>query len=70
MAEVIDLLTAAQKQLTKEKSTADLVSAGYAARRRYDERNRSEIVDITPGQPGWTQKLREAANRGGVLRAL
>ena len=70
MAEVIDLLTAAQEKLTAAASTADLVSAGYAARRRYDERNRGDIVGITPGRPQWTQQLREAAHRGGVLRTL
>ena len=70
MAEMIDLLTAAQEKLTAAALMADLVSAGYAARRRYDERNRSDIVGITPGRPQWTQQWREAAHRGGVLRTL
>ncbi|HEY5853083.1 MAG TPA: prephenate dehydrogenase [Aldersonia sp.] len=70
LAETVDLLIAAQEKLAAEASTTELVAAGFAARRRYDERTRTDIVGITPGQPGWIQQLREAANRGGVLRTL
>jgi prephenate dehydrogenase len=68
--ETLEVLNAARLQLAEQRSTVDLVSVGYTARRRYEGTGRTEITGIAPGAPGWVQQLRDAGRTGGVLRSL
>nr|WP_281182115.1 prephenate dehydrogenase [Aldersonia kunmingensis] len=70
LEETITVLSLARTQLADQRSTAELVTAGYDARRRYEAATRTEISGITPGEPGWIDLLRAAGRRGGVLRSL
>ncbi|MGB6072973.1 MAG: prephenate dehydrogenase dimerization domain-containing protein, partial [Rhodococcus sp. (in: high G+C Gram-positive bacteria)] len=67
--EAVHALTAAREELD-EGSTKTLVDAGNAARLQYEQHQRFEITDITPGEPGWREKLQDAGRRGGVVRQI
>ncbi|WP_279393494.1 prephenate dehydrogenase [Rhodococcus sp. ARC_M5] len=67
--EALAALTAAREELN-EGSTKTLVDAGNAARLQYEQHQRFEINDITPGEPGWREKLQDAGRRGGVVRQI
>ncbi|OZC58244.1 prephenate dehydrogenase [Rhodococcus sp. 06-470-2] len=67
--EALDALTAAREELD-EGSTKSLVEAGNTARLQYEQHQRFEITDITPGEPGWREKLQDAGRRGGVVRQI
>ena len=67
--EALETLAAARKALADETSTATLVDAGHEARKRYEHHERWEITGITPGEPDWLERLRDAGRRGGVLPA-
>ena len=67
--EAMDTLSAARAELD-EASTKALVDAGHAARLQYEQHERFEIAGITPGEPGWREKMRAAGRRGGVVRQI
>ncbi|OZE81297.1 prephenate dehydrogenase [Rhodococcus sp. 15-649-2-2] len=67
--EAMHALTAAREELDRN-STKTLVDAGNAARLQYEQHQRFEITDITPGAPGWREKLQDAGRRGGVVRQI
>ncbi|MEK8069639.1 prephenate dehydrogenase [Rhodococcus sp. EXRC-4A-4] len=67
--EALAALTAAREELD-EGSTKTLVDAGNAARLQYEQHQRFEITDITPGEPGWREELQDAGRRGGVVRQI
>ncbi|OZF33384.1 prephenate dehydrogenase [Rhodococcus sp. 14-2496-1d] len=67
--EALDALTAAREELD-EGSTKSLVEAGNTARLQYEQHQRFEITDVTPGEPGWREKLQDAGRRGGVVRQI
>nr|WP_256989321.1 prephenate dehydrogenase [Rhodococcus sp. 05-2254-6] len=67
--EALHALTAARQELD-ENSTKTLVDAGNTARLQYEQHQRFEITDITPGEPGWREKLQDAGRRGGVVRQI
>jgi prephenate dehydrogenase len=47
------------------------VSAGHAARLRYDEQLQWwEITDVVVGSPSWQGDLVDAGRRGGVVQRL
>lgn len=65
----IALLTAARDGLASTGSVADLVTAGHAARMRYDDFERPQIDGVTLGEDGWRDALAAAGRAGGVLRS-
>lgn len=67
--EALHALAAARTELD-DGSTKTLVDAGNEARLRYEEHQRFEIIDITPGEPGWREALQDAGRRGGVVRQI
>ncbi|WP_411567384.1 prephenate dehydrogenase [Rhodococcus sp. IEGM 1370] len=67
--EALHALTEAREELD-ENSTKTLVDAGNAARLQYEQHQRFEITDITPGEPGWRERLQDAGRRGGVVRQI
>ena len=64
------LLRRAREELADETSTRTLVTEGHRARTRYEEHERFDITDVTPGDPGWLADLRAAGRRGGVIRQI
>ena len=64
----IALLAQARDSLAAEGSVADLVEAGHAARTRYDNFPRSEIVTTVIGADNWREELAAAGRAGGVIR--
>ncbi len=68
--DALRLLGAARDSLAAEGTLGELVDAGYSERARYDDLQRWEITGIRPGDHDWLEKLREAGQRGGVLRTL
>ncbi|WP_420030409.1 prephenate dehydrogenase [Rhodococcus ruber] len=67
--EAMHALSAARTELD-DGSTKTLVDAGNAARMQYEQHQRFEITDVTPGEPGWREKLQDAGRRGGVVRQI
>nr|WP_086000238.1 prephenate dehydrogenase [Rhodococcus sp. AW25M09] len=67
--EALHALTAARRELD-DSSTETLVDAGNTARLQYEQHERFEITDITPGEPGWREKMQDAGRRGGVVRQI
>ena len=65
----IDLLTEARESLAHNKSVAELVEAGHAARTRYDSFSRPEIVTVFVGEENWRQELAAEGRAGGVIRS-
>lgn len=68
--DALALLTRAREELVTERSTKTLVTAGHAARTLYEQHERFDIIDVEPGEPGWLEKFRAAARRGGVVRQI
>lgn len=68
--ETLQVLSNARSALADAASTEDLVEAGHAARKRYEEARRWAITGIAPGSDDWIERLRDAGRRGGALRAL
>nr|WP_200936548.1 prephenate dehydrogenase [Rhodococcus sp. Leaf278] len=67
--EALAALTQAREELD-QNSTKTLVDAGNAARLQYEQHQRFDITDITPGEPGWREELQNAGRRGGVVRQI
>ena len=63
------LLAAARESLTADGSVAELVNTGHAARTRYDNFPRNEIVTVVVGDDGWRSELAAAGRAGGVIRS-
>lgn len=66
---VIDLLCRARDSLADNNSVAELVEAGHAARTRYDNFPRSDIVTVVIGADNWREELAAAGRAGGVIRS-
>ena len=67
--ETLELLTRAREQLAQQGSVADLVTAGHAARMRYDSASRPDIAGTVIGAAGWRDELAAAGRAGGVIRS-
>ncbi|OKH73309.1 prephenate dehydrogenase [Mycobacterium sp. SWH-M1] len=67
--EALALLTRAREQLAQHGSVAELVTAGHAARVRYDSVSRPDIVGTVIGAAGWREELAAAGRAGGVIRS-
>lgn len=63
-------LSAARDSLASSGSLGPLVDDGNAARRAYEDAASSAgvTVDVTPGAPGWLERLREAGAAGQEVR--
>ncbi|MBU3060295.1 prephenate dehydrogenase [Nocardia sp. NEAU-G5] len=68
--DTLRLLGAARDSLAADGVLGELVDAGYSERARYDTLQRWEITGIRPGDHEWLERLREAGQRGGVIRTL
>jgi len=69
--EALAALNGARDALVADASTETLVSAGHAARLRYDEQLQWwEITDVVVGSPSWQGDLVDAGRRGGVVQRL
>lgn len=66
---VIELLADARDSLSAADSVADLVGTGHAARTRYDNFPRHEIVTVLVGADNWRAELAAAGRAGGVIRS-
>lgn len=66
---VIELLGDARDSLSAADSVADLVVHGHAARTRYDNFPRHEIVTVLVGADNWRNELAAAGRAGGVIRS-
>nr|MCH9733871.1 prephenate dehydrogenase [Actinomycetes bacterium] len=69
LEQAIGLLGDARDDLAHNRSVSELVEAGHAARIRYDDLSRPEIVSIVIGSAGWRDELAAAARAGGVIRS-
>jgi prephenate dehydrogenase len=67
--QVIGLLSHARDSLANNDSVAELVEAGHAARIRYDNFPRSEIVTVVIGTEDWREELAAAGRAGGIIRS-
>jgi prephenate dehydrogenase len=65
----LDLLGQARDALAAKMPVSDLVDAGHAARVRYDNFGRPEIVTIVVGAEKWREELAAAGRAGGVIRS-
>ena len=65
----LDLLNQARDALAAKMPVTDLVEAGHAARVRYDNFGRPEIVTIVIGEERWREELAAAGRAGGVIRS-
>ena len=65
----IELLTGARNALAEHGSVADLVESGHAARVRYDNFPRPDLLTVTVGEPGWRAALAAAGRGGAVIRS-
>ncbi|MEB3034812.1 prephenate dehydrogenase [[Mycobacterium] nativiensis] len=65
----MELLADARKSLASENSVADLVNTGHAARTRYDNFPRNEIITVVIGEDDWRRELAAAGRAGGVIRS-
>lgn len=63
------LLNHARDALAGHQPLTDLVEAGHAARTRYDNFGRPEIVAVVVGENGWREELAAAGRAGGVIRS-
>ncbi|WP_324192500.1 prephenate dehydrogenase [Nocardia transvalensis] len=68
--DALRLLGDARDHLADNGTLGELIDAGYSERDRYDTLRRWDITDIRPGDHDWLEKLREAGQRGGVIRSL
>jgi prephenate dehydrogenase len=64
----IELLANARNSLANG-SVAELVEEGHAARMRFANFHRSQIVTIVIGQDGWRDELAAAGRAGGVIKS-
>jgi prephenate dehydrogenase len=65
----LELLNHARDALADHKPLSDLVEAGHAARIRYDNFSRPEIVTTVIGEDRWREELAAAGRAGGVIRS-
>jgi prephenate dehydrogenase len=64
----IDMLKKTRTSLATQRSVADLVEEGHAARMRFSGFERSQIVAIVIGDDGWRDDLAAAGRAGGVIK--
>ncbi len=69
LEQALGLLGHARDQLADKQSVSELVEAGHAARIRYDNLSRPQIVSTVIGSAGWRDELAAAARAGGVIRS-
>jgi prephenate dehydrogenase len=62
-------LNQARDALSAGKPLSELVEAGHAARVRYDNFGRPEIVTVVIGEERWREALAAAGRAGGVIRS-
>ena len=67
--QAIEKLQKARESLAADKSVAQLVEQGHAARTRFDSFRRTEILSVVVGQDGWRHELAAAGRAGGVIRS-
>jgi prephenate dehydrogenase len=65
----IEMLTKARKSLARDGSVAELVEEGHAARMRFSNFQRSQIITTVIGQNGWRDELAAAGRAGGVIKS-
>jgi prephenate dehydrogenase len=65
----VEMLSQARKSLAEHGSVVDLVEDGHAARMRFANFSRSQIVAIVVGQDGWRDELAAAGRAGGVIKS-
>ncbi|MDR3660011.1 MAG: prephenate dehydrogenase [Mycobacterium sp.] len=65
----MDLLSQARSSLVSARSVAELVESGHAARVRYDNFSRPQIMTTTIGADGWREELAAEGRAGGVIRS-
>jgi len=65
----MDLLSQARDALAAKMPVSEVVEAGHAARVRYDNFGRPEIVTIVIGAAKWREELAAAGRAGGVIRS-
>jgi prephenate dehydrogenase len=65
----LDMLGHARDALAAKMPLSELVETGHAARVRYDNFDRPEIVTISIGEDDWREKLAAAGRAGGVIRS-
>ena len=63
------LLGQARDALAAKSPLTDLVEPGHAARTRYDNFSRPEIVTVVIGGENWREELAAAGRAGGVIRS-
>lgn len=63
------LLSQARSSLVEAQSVAELVESGHAARVRYDNFHRPQIMTTTIGADGWREELAAEGRAGGVIRS-
>jgi prephenate dehydrogenase len=63
------LLHRARQSLAEKDSVAELVDAGHAARIRYENFPRPDIVTVTLGAQNWREELAAAGRSGAVIRS-
>ena len=63
------LLGQARDALAAKSPLTDLVEPGHAARTRYDNFSRPEIVTVVIGEENWREELAAAGRAGGVIRS-
>lgn len=65
----LELLRRSRESLAEHGNLAELVEAGHAARVRYDNFPRSEVVAVVLGAERWREELAAAGRAGAVIRA-
>lgn len=65
----VELLSQARSSLVEAQSVAELVEGGHAARVRYDNFSRPQILATTIGAEGWREELAAQGRAGGVIRS-
>jgi prephenate dehydrogenase len=69
LEQTLDMLGHARDALAAKKPLSDLIEAGHAARVRYDNFDRPDIVTIAIGKDNWREELAAAGRAGGVIRS-
>ncbi|MFN8071640.1 MAG: prephenate dehydrogenase [Mycobacterium sp.] len=65
----LELLRHARTSLVERGSVAELVDAGHAARVRFENFSRPDIVTIVLGGENWREELAAAGRAGAVIRS-
>jgi prephenate dehydrogenase len=65
----LGLLSGARDALAAKRPLSDLIETGHAARTRYDNFGRPEIVTVVIGAENWREELAAAGRAGGVIRS-